>query len=395
MMLYLYLADSHAVLYDKTWSEQWRGPLTKAYAYLRDEDLLNQNIRILVDRSLQDIQVEVIPPLFLWDYYRIFRHKHRELISRGGLFALKLFKDVNDLILVWVHISLSDPLFPILHLAKGRVYFIPLEIGSYPLEKVQSPYLGLLYPLIEGQQRLVIFKNKRILLSRVVQSKDEINTAVHYLSRTNPDILELFHVKQFDSILLVLQFIGHQKKPLLRLRQRKPLPLIKLSIGFLGLSCLMYMSYGVYQVFEYKEQSSILKVRIQELKDQSEKQKKVDNGDGLRLALETYQFVSSRGVNPLETIEVLSQICHEAHIRLVRFDWNKDQEINLYLTFLKEDTVTDQFDPMIHSLRIAFPHHQVQVVEAPYNWAVHETFKGIDPTSPPQAHIRMQSHEKE
>ena len=377
-------------------------------------------ICLLVDRSHQDIREEKIPPLFLWDRISLLFHKKAEWAAQGGYAGFQFLKEKGETYLRWIHIPQNDSLAPWLLWTQtlfnpyGGIFFVPLEAGNF-LKKhlpLSNEYKMLVYNLPTQQERHVIFKGRRLLLSRLSQGKEDIKTCLHFLSRGHPDIHEKLHVLSLvkESLLpphqittlpgsqSFINFLASQKKPSLLIRPNtfSAYVWLRKGVGIAFIIILILNGINVYQGLNFKKVSlgflseiEILKVQTHEL----EFLLRDKNVITFRRGLEHYNQLKSHRTNPLKTFEQLSILLEKQNVRLENFKWHQGQELEIVMTFLMKDKIGSplavQFEAFLASCSEVFPKSQVQVLSAPFNSSVHESFKNPSDKSLPMAQVRI------
>ncbi len=420
----LYLTDEEIMLH--------KGPHEKIYTFKGNFEDVQQNLqnvliqtpktplRLLIDRSHQDIREEKLPPLPPWDRIRFLSHKKAEWRTQGGVAGFHFLKQDRETYFRWVHISQNDSLIPWVLWAKSLmnpfegVFFVPLEAGNFLKRHLSATngYHMILYPISSSETRHSIFKGSRLLLSRLSQGEEGFTSSLHFLSRSYPDIHENLHVlsliKEVPLLLpnvktlpdpqVFLSFLAAQKRSSLSLDQRAPSRILRLRIGggIALLSALLVTGINIYQGFEYKKKSFALLPEIEALKSQTHLLKSLlQNKDivTLRRALEDYHHLKSQTVNPLQTFEKLAALLKEHKIHLENLRWHQGQELEMIISFLMEQKIGEllatQFEVFLASCRRAFPESQVRVLKAPFNRSTHEIFKSPSNSSLPLAQVRI------
>jgi len=390
-ILLLYITDEEAFLFDDLGQELFKGGISEAILHFQKQLIQKKSLHIYIDRSHQDVHEEKLPPLYPWDRWRLLSHKRSEFSSQGGFSGIQILREGKDRYLRWIHISKWDPIYPLLLKATDGIFFVPLELGSFMRKEGSdsSIYQMFVYPLPYSKARHVIFKGKRMLLSRITQEGDDIKASLHFLSRTFPDIFEMFHVKHFEDLKPVLKYLATRKLPVLPFCNKLQKPYAKIC-GVVVLSGLISgMIFEVAQGISFKYKTILFFPQIDTINLKINKINPTQDVESIRKALTQYNYLKSHQMDPLTTFQELSAILDKHQVRLIKLDWRQGKEIDLFLTFLREENLTDQFDPLVNSLRDAFPKGQIQVIEAPFNSSAHESFKGVDKEAIPIAHIRI------
>ncbi|OJW51047.1 MAG: hypothetical protein BGO67_11995 [Alphaproteobacteria bacterium 41-28] len=420
----LYLTDDEVVLF--------RGPQEKLYTFKgtsedAQRDLQNVLIRapkiplrLLIDRSHQDVREEKLPPLPPWDRIRFLIHKKAEWRTQGGFAGYHFLKQDKETYFRWVHIPPNDSLIHWLLWAKSlinpmSVFFVPLEAGNFLKKHLSASdgYQMLLYPTASSSEtRHVIFKGNRLLLSRLSQEEEDLKSSLHFLSRNYPNIHENLHVlslvKKTPSLLDhvttltdpkdFIRFLAIQKHPSLVLNRDSPLQSlwVRGGAGIVLLSSLLFTGMNIYQGLDYKTKALVLLAEIEGLKSEAHPLKsRLQDKDmvTLRRTQEHYHQLKSHAVNPLQTFERLAVLLKEHKIRLENLRWHHGQELEMIIGFLMEDKtgelLASRFEIFLASCKRAFPKSQVQVLEAPFNSSTHEIFKSPSNTALPLAQIRI------
>lgn len=420
----LYLTDKHVILYKG--SDERLSPLKNDFdeSYQKILKVLIHSptipISILVDRGHQDIQEEKLPLLFPWDRLRFLSHKKAQWAMDGGLFGFHFLKQEREMFFRWIHLSQNDPLNAWVSWIRslpnplGGVFFVPLEIGEFLRYQFPSSkkFQVLLYPISSQEERHVIFKGNRLLLSRILQGEEDLRTSLHYLSRSFPDIHEELHIISLltktpkflsksvtlSDFRILIRFLAEQKKPSISLQPNVSLRALWLRVGggvFL-LSALFLIIIKAFQGIDYKMKSSVFLSELVETKARSHHLnlllKDVDV-KMLRRALVQYHYLKSLQMNPLETLENLSALINEHHLHLESIKWLYEQNSEIILSFFMEhEPVSDlsiQLDSFISSCKALFPNSHVFIVEAPYNSGSQQVFNRSSMQSPPRAQVRI------
>lgn len=387
----LYLNDGEARLFKGRGEYLCTGSWNEVLSYLEEKILHKCGLRLLIDLSGYDVREEKLPPLHFWDRFRYLHYKYAELMSKGGFFGVHMIKEGKDRYLRWVHIPQNDSLLPFITQATGGVFFVSLEMYRYlkMKETDTSPYQIVTYSLPNLKVRHVVFKGKRLLLSRISQSREDIKNSIHYLSRTYPDILEMFHVKHFHGVEPLLQFIGSQKHPIVRFNQTSPtFWWIRLGGSFVILLIILITLMEIGKGIFFENKILILKTSVSSLQSKIEIYKSEKEEAFSRIDLDHYLHLKSLEPDFLKFVQDLSKVLDRNQIRLIDFVWRAEKDLDLSVTFLNEDNLDKQFDPLLKALTLAFPSKRIEVIEAPYNSAAHEVFKG-ETQEPPISRLKI------
>jgi hypothetical protein len=116
----------------------------------------------------------------------------------------------------WIHLPQHDPGVSWISFVKARsgdVFFVALEGERFFKKQFPSSkgYHMLLYSSPSQKIRHMIFKGKRLLLTRASEREEDIKSSLHFLSRTHADIHETLEVLKCDYRDLI-SFIVSQKK---------------------------------------------------------------------------------------------------------------------------------------------------------------------------------------
>ncbi|HUX79396.1 MAG TPA: hypothetical protein VMW10_06605 [Alphaproteobacteria bacterium] len=362
-------------------------------------------LRLLIDRSHQDIREEKLPPLHPWDRIRFLSHKKAEWQSQGVFFGFHFLKQDKETYFRWIHISQNDSLFTWLLWLKslinpsGGVFFVPLEACRFLKKNLPNSngYQMILYPISSSETRHIIFQRNRLLLSRLSEGEEGIKSSLHFLSRNYPDINENLTVKTLSDHQILLSFLATQKRPSLILRNVSSRILwLRVTAGFAQLSILFATTIMIYQGYDYKINSRTLLAEIPVLKNRVLSLKNhigANDVASLRSALLDYQYLKSRTINPLKSFEKLASLLKEDNLRLENLSWQNRQELEIIMSFLMKNEAREmlatRFERFLDSCRNGFPKSQIYVLEGPYNSGIHEVFKNPTKTSLPLAQVRI------
>lgn len=392
MTYVLHLTDEYIVLYqDKETlcrlSPSFEEARPSLEAHLKDQPAFC----LIIDQDFQHTFDEKLPPLWPWDKARLLFHKKASLAHRGGYGGVQLIKSHPETYLRSVHISLSHPLMVWLawaQLYRGRVHVGPLE-GDLFLKhhtKSSKSYHLLVYPLSSDKKRHLVFKGKHLLLCRIVPSEEEPHSALHFLSRTYPDLYQYLEITSLTEPFLFLQFITTQSRPALSLSPLLPqkwltfLPWLALLFSF------SWMGIAVYQGVEFQE-------KIKDLEDQrlslQRTMKCLSGGKKQslsRAAIEGYQKLLPRFQDPLSDIEVLAALLEDHSLYLEKLEMHYGAGRLLTLDFVIDAPTRSElatyFADFLESCHEAFPAARVDVIQAPFNSGLHEIFTTPEVTRP-------------
>jgi hypothetical protein len=406
--LILYLTDTEILLFKEGEQHTFilKENIVEIQSTLKNtlSSLPESSLYFLIDMNHINIREEKLPPLFFWDRYFFLRHKRTEYPPQKGYVGFQFFKDKKETYFRWVYLPEQDPIFSwvswvtsLKNSLKG-VFFVPLEVGGFLEKSLPSlkTYKMLIYPLSSQEKRYVIFKGKRLLLSRLFQGEDDFKSSFHFLSRTYPDIHENLAVlnleEELSSVLPIattlsnrhafLHYIVSLKYPSLSInsplttgRIRFFLSLVLLcTLGIVGIS-LHQGFYFRYKALDLLPQIEILRSRLQEHKAFLKNRDLIV----LRRARDHYTLLKSHIKNPLELVEELSFLVKNNSVHLTEVKWQWRNQVELFLTFkMKNDSrqiTAFQFDQLLKSTTKIFAGSQISVMKAPFNSALHETFK--------------------
>ncbi len=374
----------------------------------------------LIDRSGQDVQEEKLPPLSLWDRYRLVAHKKAEWKENRGKLGVQTFRQEKETYLRWVHILPHDPLFPWLSwldtllVSKKQIFFTSLEAQRFLQQYLSysKGYQILFSPSSNKMIRHSIFKEKRFLLSRLSEKPDAFTSSLHYLSRSFPDIYENLHgISLFGGINFDLpqvrvlpdrkaffQFILNLKRPSLSFHQ--PLFFSKNFIQHgmnIVASLLVFVStYFVYEGINDRNQSALLLSEIRSSEDQKNKLKNSTQGQNvpyLESALASYHRLQGSRNNPMEAIEKVATLLQAHDLPLNQFKWLQKDNVEVVLEVIFENplgtTLASRLEDFLLSLQMTFPNHYIKLLEAPFHSHTHETLEIPTRSDFPIAHIQI------
>src|SRR5438445_5329756 len=92
---------------------------------------------LLIDRNQQDVKEETLPPLRIWDRFRLLSHKRAEWANQGKFHDDHVFKQDEKSFLQWVNISQNDPVSAWCSWIKDLpnpcegIRFVSLEAGQF------------------------------------------------------------------------------------------------------------------------------------------------------------------------------------------------------------------------------------------------------------------------
>lgn len=375
----------------------------------------------LIDRVHQDIREEKLPPLFFWDRIRLLSHKQKAWCSHGKFYGYRLLKQQNgETYLQWVSISENDPLtswiewIHSLPNPKRGVFFIPLEAGKFLKQHTpqSATYRVFLYKFHSHETRHAIFKEERLLLLRPLLGAKDLQASLHFLSRTYPAIHENLHVvsqdpdqilRNFTDISLINQeafidFVISQNTPSLLLRAKKPpLRFSKQHLTFFFTVILLFATgFCCYQGIQHRKESTAIAVQTDKLKLQIKEQPPTvneQNSKTLQSTLDHYRYLKTMDKNPLKKIEILEKALKKHGIHLEEFVWNNEGQNAIEIGFVmprnKAQRMVNQLHTLLETLSQAFPHSQLQTIEAPFKSAFHETYQFPESSPLPTVRLRI------
>ena len=419
----LILMDEEIILY--------KGLNKKVYLFKEDtekiqaelENFISQSPKIplylFIDRNHQDLREDTLPPLWIWDQVRLIYHKKQLCSAQEALYGYHFFKQDKKNYLQWVNVSKNDPLIDWLSWIKSvpnpflGVHFVSLEAGCFIKTSLPSlhDYTMLIYSLSSSKTRHVIFKGKRLLLSRPFSGEDDLKSSLHFLSRTYPEIHEKIQVlnshhnislKLAKGIRLVspdsfIHFLTVQKPTTLSLKidtsahnlWLKRSALFTFFLSFFVTVLLIYEGID-HQTAAQDEESKIILLKTQ-LQD---RRVLLNNKDieKQRSALAHYQHLQAQQKDPFLILKKLYPLLEHHHIVLENFIWEDRQAFEILFSFpnYKANHISNLFNALLISFHQAFPKSHVQVLEGPFKSSSHETYKYPVELSQPIAHIRLE-----
>lgn len=374
-------------------------------------------LALIVDCQLPNIREEKLPTLFPWDYLRFLFYKRAEWAALGGYVGNHFIKEEGILYLRWVHVSENDPLTSWVLWMKTLsnpfcgIFFAPLEAGKFLRQHFpkSNEYQILVYEVSPQKIRHVIFKGRRLLLSRLSQGNEDIKSSLHFLSRshsslyenlkiltlTKENLLSFVPTKTLPDPQAFLWFLGSLKRPLLPLRMSISLNKMWIRpIAFIvGASFLMAIGIMVYEGQEYQTKALAISKEIEVLKGKIHHLKPLlagHNVSRLRHALEQYQLLKVQSLTPFETLEKLSILLkkHQLHLEMVK--WSP-LEIDIKFLMHEQDrkSLASQLDSFLVSCRKAFSQGKVLLLQGPYKSSPHETFESLSEGMLPMVHAKI------
>lgn len=407
---FLHLTDSQATLYkgadEKIYSLQ--NNFEQARAELRAIFLRFPKIplRLLIDLNHQDIREEKLPPLFPWDRVRFFSYKKAELYELGGYVGFAFFTQEKESYFRWIHIAPNNSLSPWLSWLTSlanpaqEIFFVPLEAGNFLKSNLpfSKGYQMLVYPISSYENRHVIFKGNRLLLSRLSQKEEDLKTSLHFVSRTHQDIHEKIQVLSFvkESLLTfpkakvlpnpqtLLSFIASQKHPTFTLKRQFSSKFIwlRISIGIVFMGLLIFLGLHLYQGFYFKNKTVEVIKTIDFLQTKAHHLRiLLENEDvsTIKAALTQYHHLKSFTINPLKIVDQLVTLLNRHKIRLHQLKWYAEAKPELIIGFWMNNkrgsALAAQFESFLTSCQEIFPRSHIHVLKAPFNSSSHEIFK--------------------
>ena len=366
----------------------------------------NKSLHLLIDPKDQYIHEETLPSLPPWDRAQYIYHKKKEWRSSTSFFGYQFLKQDGALHLRWILIPQNDPLtqwllwFKSLSHNKGDVFFVSLELGRFLKNQRSSaaPYSLLLYKMSESPYRYVLFKGDRLLLSRPFLSKADVRDSLHFLSRRFPDIYDelqsytltdktplshpgVIKIKETNSLL---NYFLSQKRPVLKINQSDGAQKVWIKKASLcGLGVILFLNIILlYKIFssmtdskELYAEAEKVRARLQTLQSKL----KGKDIDFLQKAFTDYQYLKSQKSYSWQTLEKLSVLLNPLPLKLetLKIKQKKGLEITLSLSLPSKSSqdLMALFDAFLEACKRIFPGAEIEVLEAPFNSASHETLK--------------------
>lgn len=416
----LYLTDENVSLY--------RGSLNKLCVLVGSfkdvhsklEGLLSSApkvpLALIVDCQLPNIREEKLPTLFPWDYLRFLFYKRAEWAALGGYVGSHFIREEGVFYLRWVHVSENDPLTPwilwmeTLSNPSGGIFFAPLEAGKFLRQHFpkSNDYQAFVYGVSSQKIRHVIFKGRRLLLSRLSQGNEDIKSSLHFLNRSHPTLYEKLKILTLKESLLsfvptktlpdsqaFLWFLGSLKRPLLSLRMSSSLNKLWIRpLAFIGgASFLIAIGTMIYEDQNYQTKSFGLSKEIEVLKSKIDRIKPFLTGQNvprLRQALEQYQLLKVQKLIPFEVVEKLSILLKKHHLHLEMVKWNPlEIEIKFLMQGQDRKSLSLQLDSFLVSCRKVFSQGEVLLLQGPYKSSPHETFESLSEDMLPMVRVKI------
>lgn len=357
---------------------------------------------LFVDRNHLEIQEEQLPSLWLWDRIRFLRHKRETWSSEKKLYKYRFFKQEGKTYLQWIQIAQNDSVMywvswlQSLSNPFGDIFFISLEAKKFLKAhlKPSAKYQMLIYGLSSQNARIVVFKEKRLLLFRPLEKDEDLRGSLHFLSREHPDLYENLYILNLipgiscklpnvTSLFIhddFINFMRQQKRPIFSFNDflwtgKKAMQI--LLFCFLVVSGI-FISQGIHlknKSILLSPKIGSLKMRIQQLNDLL----KNKNIEHLKRTIAAYQCLQKKRKNCLKTIEDLSLILNQYHVKIENFTWSflekEELEIRFFIPIKDPNVLEKYFIDLVSSLQKAFHPGMVNVIEGPYNSASHESYK--------------------
>lgn len=420
----LYLTDESATLYKGAHEKilHLKKDIKEAQEELQHflSSFPKSSLSLLIDRSQEDLREEKLPSLFLWDRIRYLVHKKRAWAEEKGYVNYRIFKQEGETYLRSIHIPPHDSLLSwllwmdSLPLFRKNTFIVPLEAEKF-LNKHLSPssdYQILFYSLSKPQIRHLVFKRKRLLLSRLSQKEDDFKASLHFLSRSYPDIYEnlwgLSLVKEFTIDLprvhvlpdrqALLHFISQLKRPTLSLNKsfRVKKSFFQMGGGLVFLTLLLGSGYFIYGGLHFKKMSQNLVKEIKSLKAQKQLlfvKLGSKNVSLLRQGLDSFRWLRHFQESPLEFMEKMTPLLPNQNLQLERFTWHQGKNIEMTLDVLMQNQsaegLTTQLKALLNGFQRVFPKSKVYLLQAPFNSGSYETFKIPSNLDIPLAQIKV------
>lgn len=415
---------------------------------------------LLLDRNPQELREEELPPLWLWDQWRLIYHKKQRWVSQGEMYGYQFFKQDKRSYLQWVSISRNDPLSGWLSWIKSLpnpfvgVYFIPLEAGIFMQKHHASheDYGLLIHTLASAKTHHLIFKGKRLLLSRPFSGEEDLKSSLHFLSRSFPDIHEKIQVFNLNPQVYLnlsqnikvldpdsfIHFLTVQKATTLSLKINTLAPSLwfKRGLHFAFLLSFFLTIFLIYQGIEYQtatqaEESKIafLKTQLQlspnyhaeplvpakagiisASKENPKHPRESGNQDDTRevtevelrksikkniekqrAAISHYHYLQSQEKDFFLVLTKLSAVLEKHHLSLESFIWDdKAFEIVFFLPNHKTIDLSEHIRNLLRSFSQAFPKSHLHILEGPFKSGAHETYKYPPEFPYPRARLRLE-----
>jgi len=400
----LYLTDKEVILYQGS-SERiatFTGSFKEIIPALETHLPSKASLRLVIDRTQQDLHEEKLPPLFFWDRARLLFHKKASWSLEGGYAGAQFLKQDGSVYLRWSHFSQKDPIAFWIAFVKARsgyIFFVSLEAMTFLRTQLipSKDYHLLLYTAPSHTPRHMVFKGKRLLLSRLSHGEEDLKGSLHFLSRTYADIHDNLEVLQCDAHDLI-NFLSSQKQasfPLSEATLSYSL-WVKRSIGvFLSFICL-WSGVELYEGVRFKHKTPPLLSEAASLKEASQElTSRLKNQDAhiLQRSVTSYQELTSHQRDPLQDVERLSSLLKMYPFYLESVEWQHEQPLEILLTFLMEKApkreVLTAFESVLASAHEHFPRSQIQVLEAPFKSGAHETFTGSAEDALPRVRLKI------
>ena len=421
---FLHLTDSQATLYkgtsEKIYSlqdnfEQARSELQEILMRFSKSPL-----RLLIDLNHQDIREEKLPPLFPWDRMRFFSYKKAELYELGGYVGFSFFKQEKESYFRWIHIAQNDSLshwfswLTSLANPDQEIFFVPLEAGNFLKNNLpfSTGYQMLIYPISSHENRHVIFKGNRLLLSRLSQKEEDLKTSLHFVSRTHQDIHEKLQVLSLvkESLLTfpeaktlpnpqtLLSFIATQKRPTFTLQRQLSSKLLwpRVCMGIVFVGLLTSLGFHLYQGFYFKNKTVEVMKTIDVLQTKAHHLRTLlENEDvsAVKAAMTQYHRLKSLTMNSLKIIDQLVTLLNRHTIRLHQLEWHAEAKSELIISFWMNNkrgsALAAQFESFLLSCQDIFPRSHIHVLKAPFNSSAHEIFKNHADQALPTVQIKI------
>jgi hypothetical protein len=374
-------------------------------------------LSLIVDCQLPNIREEKLPTLFPWDYIRFLFYKRAEWATLGGYVGSHFIREEGTFYLRWVHVSANDPLTPWVLWMKTLsntccgIFFAPLEAEKFLSQHFpkSNGYQVLVYEVSPQKIRHVIFKGRRLLLSRLSQGNEDIKSSLHFLSRSHPTLYENLKILTLTKETLLsfvptktlpdpqafLWFLGALKRPLLPLRMSISLNKAWIRpIAFIaGASFLMAIGIMIYEGQEYQTKAFALSKEIEALKSKIQHLKPLLTGQNvphLRQALEQYHLLKVQKLTPFAALEKLSILLkkHQLHLEMVK--WSP-LEIDIKFLMHGQDrkSLAPQLDSFLVSCRKVFLQGEVLLLQGPYKSSPQETFESLSEGALPMVRVKI------